>query len=107
MKTSFLMAIAAMILVGAACTRPAKTGPEAALDRAYQAGILSKSEYEAKKAALLASASAPVNAPAPAPAPAATTAPAPAATTAPAAATSPPVAATSAPPTAEPVAPAP
>ena len=74
MRKTAGMAIAAAILLGtAACSRASKSGPEAALDRAYQAGILSKSEYDAKRAALLASAGAPPAAapasPAPAPPP--------------------------------------
>ena len=87
MKKTAWMAIAVVVLAGGvACSQAKKSGPEAALDRAYQSGILSRDEYEAKKAALGTSAAMPVNAPvaaglpvtpvAPAPAPAA---PAPAA----------------------------
>jgi len=78
MKNTLLMAIAAVLLVGGvACNRARKSGPEAALDRAYQSGILSGSEYEAKKAALLAPAAPPVSVPVAAPAPSATAMPAP------------------------------
>src|SRR5580692_8902257 len=37
-----------------ACTRPAGSKELAALDSAYQSGVLTKSEYESKKAALQA-----------------------------------------------------
>src|ERR1043165_9607317 len=79
MRRASWTAIAAVVIAGTvACNRTSKSGPEAALDRAYQAGIITKSESEAKRAALLASAPAPA-----VPAPAATPAPAPHAVTAP------------------------
>jgi len=79
MRRASWTAIAAVVIASTvACNRTSKSGPEAALDRAYQAGIITKSEYEAKRAALLAAAPAPA-----VPAPTATPAPAPQAVTAP------------------------
>jgi hypothetical protein len=75
MRRASLTAIAAVLMASAvACNRAQKSGPEAALDRAYQAGIITKSEYDEKRALLAtapapAAPAAPVQAPAPAPAP--------------------------------------
>jgi hypothetical protein len=78
MKNTSLLAVVAWLLVGgAACNRRPQSGPEAALERAYKSGILSKDEYEAKRAALR-------EPPAPAPAPVAPVAAPPATPAAPA-----------------------
>jgi len=68
MKKTSLLAIAVVVLAGGVgCNQARKSGPEAALDRAYQSGILSKGEYEAKKAALLAPTAPPAAVPVAAP----------------------------------------
>lgn len=63
-KTSLLALVGLVLAGGAACNRKPQSGPEAALERAYKAGVLSKDEYEAKMTSLRAI-------PAPAPTPAA------------------------------------
>jgi hypothetical protein len=59
-----------VLLAGNSCSRP-KEDPQAALDHAFQAGLLTKDEYDAKKAAFAATAAAPAPLPAPAVAPSA------------------------------------
>jgi hypothetical protein len=71
--------LVAVLLAATACHRTAKTEQLAALDSAYQSGLLTKDEYDAKKIALIGTSPAPVAAltpvspvvPAAAPAPAA------------------------------------
>ncbi|HEY2018725.1 MAG TPA: SHOCT domain-containing protein [Bryobacteraceae bacterium] len=53
-KSGVLAIVIAFSVFGAACGRAAKSDPMAALDDAYQSGVLSKAEYDAKKAALKA-----------------------------------------------------
>src|SRR6185369_9554434 len=93
MKKTTMLAMAGLLMVGgAACNRKPQGGPDAAIERAYKAGILSQSEYEAKKAAQRAAStpSAPAAAPTPAPVAAVVAAASPApATTAPAPAPAP------------------
>jgi outer membrane biosynthesis protein TonB len=56
MRTSFLAASAVgIVLAGAACNRNNKAEQLAAIEDAYRSGILTQSEYEAKKAALFGS----------------------------------------------------
>jgi len=93
MTNTTLLAIAVVVLAGGvACNQARKSGPEAALDRAYQSGILSKGEYEAKKAALLAPTAPPAAVPVAAPVAAPVVAPAAAPEPAPAAPADPPAA---------------
>src|SRR5580693_2518754 len=44
--------VAMLALTGTACRRGEESKPLAALDSAYQAGVITKSEYDAKKTAL-------------------------------------------------------
>jgi hypothetical protein len=73
--------LAAVLLAAAACNRTNKAEQLAALDNAYQSGLLTKDEYEAKKVALTAEAPAPAPvatqplAPAPVPIPSPAAAP--------------------------------
>jgi hypothetical protein len=64
LRTAFL---AAALLTATACNRTNKAEQLAALDSAYQSGLLTKDEYDAKRGALTAAAPAPVAAQAPAP----------------------------------------
>jgi hypothetical protein len=59
--------LAAVLLSATACNRTNKTEQLAALDSAYQSGLLTKDEYDAKRRALTAAAPTPVAAQAPAP----------------------------------------
>src|SRR5579872_5117648 len=55
MRTSGNLAIVLSISVfAAACGQSRKSDPLAALDEAYQSGVLTRAEYDAKKAALQA-----------------------------------------------------
>jgi hypothetical protein len=68
MKSTWTVLLAAALLGSAvACHHDNKAEQLKALDSAYQSGVFTKEEYDAKKAALLGS---PAAAPAPAPAPA-------------------------------------
>jgi hypothetical protein len=70
MTDRFLIALlAAVLLTGTACRGANKAEQLDALNNAYQSGLLTKDEYDAKRLALTAAAPAPVEAPAPAPAP--------------------------------------
>lgn len=71
--------LAAALLATTACNRTNKSEQLAALDSAYQSGLLTKDEYDAKRLALTARAPAPVATQAPAPTPAPVASPAPAA----------------------------
>ena len=83
MKNTWVMAVAALLVLSTAACKKANRGEQlAALDSAYQSGVLSKSEYDAKKLALMGPAPAPPTATAP-PAPAPPDAAAPSVTPAP------------------------
>jgi hypothetical protein len=71
--------LAAALLAATACHRTNKVEQLSALDSAYQAGLLTKNEYDAKRLALTAAAPMPAapQAPAPMPGPAPTEAPPP------------------------------
>jgi len=72
MKRTARIALAALLIVAAACHKNSKEAQLKALDEAYKSGVFTKEEYDAKKQAL-------VGTPTPAPAPpAAAAAPAPA-----------------------------
>jgi hypothetical protein len=82
MKNAWLMAVVALLVWNAAgCKKENKAEQLAALDNAYQSGVLTKGEYDAKRLALLgpppAPAAAPVTPPVPAGAVEASGAPAP------------------------------
>src|SRR5258707_5395094 len=47
--------MATMLMVDAACSRDPKSAQIAALEDAYKSGVLSKAEFDAKRAALAAS----------------------------------------------------
>lgn len=49
----WVMALAAWLVLGVACRKDNKTEQLAALDNAYQSGVLSKAEYDAKRQALM------------------------------------------------------
>src|ERR1039457_878545 len=54
MKNTWLMAVVAwLVLSAAACKKENQAEQLAALDGAYQAGVLSKAEYDAKRLALM------------------------------------------------------
>jgi hypothetical protein len=73
MNRSRIVLLAALILAGTACHHVDKKEQLAALDDAYQAGLLTKDEYDAKKLALTGTpASVPAVAPAPSSTPAST-----------------------------------
>jgi hypothetical protein len=80
----WLVVVLSLLLCAGACNRKTKAEQLAALDSAYQSGILTKDEYDAKKIALLGSFTAPAAPVAPIAPVAVTPAPTPAATTAPA-----------------------
>jgi hypothetical protein len=54
-----IVLLAAVLFAGTACNRTNKAEQLAALDSAYQSGLLTKQEYDAKKLALTATAAAP------------------------------------------------
>jgi hypothetical protein len=86
MDRSLKVLLAAVLLATAACSRTNKVEQLAALDSAYQSGLLTKDEYDTKRFALAGTAPVPAVAPNPVPAaPATTSAPDP--NTVPAAAT--------------------
>ena len=64
MKNAWLMAVVALLVWNAAgCKKENKAEQLAALDNAYQSGVLTKGEYDAKRLALLGPPPAPAAAP--------------------------------------------
>jgi hypothetical protein len=53
MKNTCLMAVVALLMVSVACKKENKAEQLAALESAYQSGVLSKGEYDAKRLALM------------------------------------------------------
>jgi hypothetical protein len=64
-RGALVFLILALVAVDS-CSRSKKSDPQAALDNAFQAGLLTKDEYDAKKAAFAASSAAPAPLAAPA-----------------------------------------
>jgi hypothetical protein len=81
MKRTARIALAALLIVAAACHRNSKEAQLKALDEAYKSGVFTKEEYDAKKQALVGTPNPPPATPAaaaaPAPADATPSAPAP------------------------------
>jgi hypothetical protein len=67
MSRFLIVLLAALMVIANACKHTDKAEQTAALDNAYQAGLLTKDEYDAKKRALTGTGESPAVAPVPAP----------------------------------------